>query len=288
MNRLRLSLLRYFLPRLLACQCGETVSRSGEEGKRSDCFYVFVDNGDQPDIVLERIDNDQVDVLQFDGERYHIPLTFPVGSIDPRAIRVTHYYGLEQVRYRGVVDLAFGRWTRLPYLLIHLRRLRNAFAQRLFNRRELSLQKRLDVLRDVVEITLRGQSSVDEFSLMTKRFGDRWVGHPDWTAYQQSLRFYLDMLRDSGDLREINGTFTPSGQALKTLDDSDEQDRRHRENIRVQSILAALALLASALAAAQAGLLKFPTILDLTAGTSNISHSQAPQPSTPCASSVTR
>lgn len=51
---------------------------------------------------------------------------------------------------------------------------------------------------------------------------------------------------------------------MKTLDESEEADRRHVANYRVQLLLAVLTLVSVVMAAAQAGLLKLPVLLDLT------------------------
>lgn len=73
----------------------------------------------------------------------------------------------------------------------------------------------------------------------------------------------MELLVDSGELRKVNSNYQPTGLALKTLQDSEEQDRKHNANIRVQVLLAILAVLSVVMAASQAGLVKLPTLLDL-------------------------
>lgn len=48
------------------------------------------------------------------------------------------------------------------------------------------------------------------------------------------------------------------------MEDSEEQDRKHSANLRVQLMLAVLTLFSAVMAAAQAGLLKLPTLLNIS------------------------
>ena len=45
-------LLRFFLPRLLARTCGETIHRSGSEAMKTNCFSTTIRKGEEPYLVL--------------------------------------------------------------------------------------------------------------------------------------------------------------------------------------------------------------------------------------------
>lgn len=229
------------------------------------CFFTAVEEGGEPSYCLEAISGVDVAALKFDGRRYEIPTTLSLDRIDPATLRVTHHYGLDDIRYEGIRAVAWGLWTRWPYAALHLQRLRNRVAQRLFNRRSLVVRRRLDILRDVISATMGGEESVDPFDLMSARHGSRWAGHPAWASHHDLLARHLDLLVETGDLaKQSDGRYRATGQGLKTLQDSDEEDRKHKASQRVQWLLAVLTLISAVMAAAQAGLLKLPTVLDLS------------------------
>lgn len=195
---------------------------------------------------------------------YVTPGTIKLADIPTDKLCVTHFYGLDEVRYEGVVHMALGRFTRWPYALLRFRRSWNQMAQRLFNRRALVASSRIKILRDVVEMTSAGEASeVDSLDLMSHRYGYRWTDHPGWESHQSVLDFHLSCLAESGELALRIGRYRPTGMALKALEEFDEEERKHRANWRVQILLAFLAFLGLVAAAGQAGLFKAPTLLDL-------------------------
>jgi hypothetical protein len=95
----------------------------------------------------------------------------------------------------------------------------------------------------------------------------RWAGHPEWERLSARIDFHLERLAESGELRKVSYGYEPTGLALKALEDTEEQDRRHRESIKVQIGLGFLAFVTAVMAAAQAGLVKLSTFVDLTTPT---------------------
>ena len=257
-------LLDRLLPRLLSNSCPATVPRSGLAGDKINCFITTIHKAGEPNVVLLRHINDQVEGLIFENGSYSTDVTISIDQIDPRKVHVTHFYGIDEVRYEGIRDIAQGIWTGWPYLLLRTCRLRNAIAQRLFNRRTLTARRRLEVLREVVEATVNGATSVDAMDLMNSRYGYRWADHPEWQNHHDQLEKQLELLADAGDLQKSNSGFQPTGQALRTLEESEEADRRHTANYRVQVFLALLTFISAVMAATQAGLLKLPVLIDLT------------------------
>ena len=257
-------LLAQLLPRLISNACPATVPRSGSAGKRINCFITTVLVDDDPNLVLLRIVDDQVEGLRYANDSYSIDVTIPLSELDPRKLHIVHFYGHDEVRYEGVWAVARGLWLRQPYAWIHLRRLWDAVAQRIFNRRTLTARRRLDVLREIVADTMNGPTAVDAMDLMSARYGYRWASHPEWQVHHQLLERQLELLAESGELRQLDYKFQPTGQALKTLEESEEADRKHVANWRLQALLALLTLVSAIMAAAQAGLLKLPVLLDLT------------------------
>ncbi|MET3444321.1 hypothetical protein ABIC94_005131 [Variovorax paradoxus] len=264
MPNLNHALLRYFLPRLLARNAEATVPRSGPEGARINAFTVKTGEMPRARYVLTGMRGELVTALEHSGEAYSVDAVIPIGSIDPEALKVRHYYGLDTVDYTGIWAVALGRITAWPYARISAARLWNHIAQHVFNRRTLTTRRRSEILAEVVSLVEQGEPGVSAMALLSNRYGHRWASHPDWEPLNNGVEFHLDMLVDSGELRKAGHRYTPTGLALKALEETQEQERRHKANLRLQSALAALTLVAAAAAAVQANLVKVPTILDLT------------------------
>ena len=263
MRKLDRIVLRRLLPKLLSNVCPPTVVRSGTKGEQVNCFTTTIRDVDEAGLVLLRMSGEAVECLRHDGHRYTIEELVRLDDINPSEVSVTHFYGLDEVRYEGVWAIARGLWTRWPYLYFHARRLANRLAQWLFNRRAMELRRRLDVLREVVSATAEGDE-VDAMDLMNARYGYRWASHPDWESHHRLLERQLEYLTETGELRKGSHGFTATGQALKTLHESEDADRKHNANLRVQLLLAILTFVSAVLAAAQAGLLKLPVLLNLS------------------------
>ena len=265
MPRIDQALLRFFLPRLLARACPSTVHRSGDEGMKVNCFNVIMpEQGAHPRTVLVSISGSAVQGLEFDGHNHRRPVTVQLDGIDTAALQVTHYYGLDEVRYEGVVHLALGQGTKWPYFWLHALRVQRWVLQKLFNARRMMLGDRLAILKDVADLTSQGLDTTGALELMSHRFGERWAGHPNWQAFQQRLEKQLQLLVEAGDLSTSdNYSFRLTGQGVRTLDERRDASRKHGANWWMQFAGWVVAAAALVFAAAQANFLKLPTVLDL-------------------------
>jgi hypothetical protein len=264
MRRLDKALLRFFLPGLLARACPATVHRSGDEGMRVNCFNVVLPEAIRPRTVLVDITGSTIQGLEFDGQSHKRPVTIELDDIDAALLQVTHYYGLDEVRYEGIVHLALGRVTKWPYVLLHSLRVQRWLMQRWFNARQMKLGDRLTILKDVADLTSEGVQNIGALEVMSHRYGNHWAGHPGWHSFQERLDKQLQLLADAGDLSTSdNFSFRLTGQGVRTLDERRDASRKHGANWWMQLAGWVVALLALVFAAAQANFLKLPTVLDM-------------------------
>lgn len=278
-------LLAHVLRRVASRACPSTVPRSGREGAEINCFNTTVLKNGEPDLVLLQVIGDEVRGLRYDGNRYSVEARLPFSQIDPNSLHVTHFYGLDRVDYEGTWAVARGLWTGWPYAWLHAIRMRNGFAQVVFNRRSLPTRRRLDLLREVFTLAASTTEEIDALSLMSARHGDRWAGHPTWQSHHGQLEDQLELLADAGDLRKWGTGYRPTGEGLKTLEDGEEADRRHKESFRLQAVLAVLAAASVVMAAAQANIVRLPLLLDFTPKTAS-SPALVPAPSQPPSSAL--
>ena len=179
MNKIALSLCRHFLPRLLARPCDDLIPRSGARGEAVNCFYVSIDMQGKPYLRVRSISNDMLECLKWDVQSYSIETKIPLTEVDPTSIFVTHFYGLSEVRYFGICDVAIGRTFFFQYLKIHVVRILSSFDQYFFNKKKLVTKQRIDLLRFMLEQQLEGTKAFGTIDLMTKLYSIKWVSHPD-------------------------------------------------------------------------------------------------------------
>lgn len=68
----------------------------------------------------------------------------------------------------------------------------------------------------------------------------------------------------SGELNKINHEYEVTGKAIITLERYEEQERRHVEAVKLQRKMVLLTIFLVIMAAVQAGLIKFPPLLDFS------------------------
>ncbi len=76
-------------------------------------------------------------------------------------------------------------------------------------------------------------------------------------------------LRDAGFhdfalLKKVNGDYCLTGHALSLVEERSEQERKHKQSIKIQWLIAILAFVTALLTIVQAGLVKLNPLLDLT------------------------
>ena len=264
MHSIKTHLLGHLLRKVTARTCPATISSGTAESAKRNCFYAWVMKDGKHDFVVLQVAGDDAHGLRYSEDRSSVDVCVPISQISPKSIHISHIYGNDRVEYTGAWSAACGIFTGWPYAYLHVRRVWRTVAQWMFNRRSLPSRRRTELLREVITLAETTEDGVDSFALMSARHGDRWAGHPSWWSHHSRLDEQLELLVEAGDLRKGASGYRPTGQGLRTLDDADETDRKHRENVRVQWGLVVLAIASVVMAAAQAGIVKFPTLLDLT------------------------
>lgn len=156
-------------------------------------------------------------------------------------------FDLEVVHYYRGYQFKFTSPYRFLWHHVSLGALRfqmwDLFAQRVFNRRSLVRQKRMEILSFIHDQTMSAPDfKTDVFWLMTELYSMRWVQHPEHQSLETYYGLVLESLAKNGDLVEDRGTYQLTAQGLTTLDRYQEEYKRHRENTAIQRTLSALTL----------------------------------------------
>jgi hypothetical protein len=100
---------------------------------------------------------------------------------------------------------------------------------------------------------------------MTNIYSMRLFLHPSWEAQSRKMKLYLDSLVQSGDIEKVNDEFVVTGKALNTLERYEEEEQRHTEAVKLQRRMFWIAVIALLFTIVQAGIVRLPTLLDLSA-----------------------
>ncbi|MBN1928031.1 MAG: hypothetical protein JW764_00590 [Chlorobiaceae bacterium] len=250
----------------LSKKCPVMISRSGEKGKRVNCYSIAIDKENQPCYLVKSLVDDELTCLQWDGNSYSNECKVAFSIIKPKDFRISHYYGLSEVTFFGINDFILGRLFFIEYIKIHLYRILTATNQYVFNKKKLFTKQRIKLLRVLFDLRLEGEKKFHVFRLMTELYTVKWLNHPDGNSQIQKVEFYLNALVDTGELKKTEGgTYELTGLAIRAIEDYEEQERKHVENVKIQRRMFWLTLVIVLLTLVQAGLIKLPPIIDLTA-----------------------
>ena len=258
-------LYRWLLPRLIDRACESRIPRSGRKGEEVNCYVVALDQGDSPYFVATAIDGDVLTGLKYDGNSYTDSATISISDLESGALNITHYYGLSEVTYDSIYDVAWQYLTRLIYLKIHIYRYLDSTFQYFFNKRKLVTKKRMELLRLMMDDQLdRTHDGIDSLDLMTKIYSMRLFLHPAWEVQHKKLDLYLESLVSSGELRKVNNEYVVTGKAISTIEKYEEDERRHTEAVKLQRKIFWLTIIAVIFAIVQSGVIKLPTVIDFS------------------------
>lgn len=158
-------------------------------------------------------------------------------SLDEFTFRISHYYRGFEIYYFSPWRFLLHHYTHFAWFILW----RDRIAQAFFNRKRLVRKDRMDALRYIYEQTLRDQTfQTSGFDLMTKLYSKRWIRHPRQQEMHAYYNLLLDALCGDGDIKRGQYSYTLESRALRTLSEFEEDERRHRDNKRHQTILAIL------------------------------------------------
>lgn len=252
------------LKTVLSRPCGSRIPRSGERGAEVNCFVTAIDKGEEPYLIVQSLEAGQISCIQWDGSSYSIECSFPLANFRPNDFTVTHYYGLSQIRFTGILDYAVNRTFCYPYAKIWAVRFLSRLDQYIFNKKKLISKERKGLLKVLVNEALDGRTEHETLDLMTALYSIKWFAHPHGEDAQQQLEFYLESLVETGELRKVNYKYVVSGYALRAIEEYEEQERKHTENVKIQRRTFWVAVAVAALTVVQAGLIKLPPLLDFS------------------------
>ena len=202
MNSLELRLATKLISKALECPCPELIPRSSEAAAKVRCFTIYIDKKDgSPYLIVRGLSAGVLSCSEWTGTRFDKPIEVALSGVASEDVSITHFYGYNDVQYKGILNFALGMTFYLPYLKIHVVRAIESVDQYFFNKKKLLTKQRIDLLRFMFQRQLNGQPISSSVDLMTGLYSIKWVRHPDRDSQKERLKFYLDSLVDTGELK---------------------------------------------------------------------------------------
>lgn len=252
---------------VLARRCPSEIARSGEEGKKVNCIWAYIYVNGAPYATVEEDRQTYMLGRAYNGKQFEEPVCMSYAALSPSELVINHYYGLATTEYNGVADFAIYGLTGFDRLRVRLRYGVENFGQFRFNRKQLAMRERHEILRAIVQrFRSTGKRTFTFMELMTELFTVKWVRHPDGDRLQRITELLLESFVASGELKQTKSyEYAIQGAALTTLDSHERQERHHQDMYSLQKVIMILTLLIAVGTAAQAGLIELPTLIDFTA-----------------------
>ena len=258
-------IFKLFAPHLVKNQCPMTVSRIGGDAKSQNCYYLYVYSNSEPKLVIKKINTKGVIGKYFDGNAFCGDSCIPYELFNLSDIRITHFYGTATFEYKSHFNYVLHGFTRKDIVLSHLRRISSYILQFYFNRTKLIMVQRHELLKVLVQNYIDStHTGIGHLDLMAKLYSIRWIMHPKGEEVEKKLKLYLDSLVETGELSKINTEYVVNGKAIVTIENYEEAERRHRDNIKAQRRMIYLTVLLAIFALVQAGVIKLPTLIDFS------------------------
>jgi hypothetical protein len=265
MLKLKRFILIWLLKPLLAKKCPANLSLFGKEAEKRNCYYVFLLSNGERNVVVESIDSYGICGKQYDGNSFSKDSLISFESLNSIDIEIVHHYKLNRILYKGLFDFFIYGKTKIQYLILYVHILSYKCSQFIYNRKRLVTIQRLELLKALVDNHIeKDGKGIGLIDIMTKLYSIRWLEHPDSDSQEKKLSLYLDSLVDSGELTKDSTDYYVTRKAILTLEKYEEDERRHRNQIRLQIMMVILTGLLALIAMIQTEIIKVPTILDLT------------------------
>lgn len=246
----------------LSKKCPNRIPRSGPEGEQIDCFSVYA-RDDSSRYLIKHKGNDGYHALKFSTISYDIETILEPERLLFMDIQFVHCFGLTTFKFDSILDLAFHQLSKLIYINSWKNILVSNIQQFFFNKSKLHTKRRIELLSLLIEDQLkRPHNGIGVVELMSKIHSIKWVRHPDGEHQLYTLQLYLDSLEASGELRQSNSIYLVTGNGINTLERYEEQERRHKDSVKLQRIMAFLTAALLVIGAIQSRIINIPTLID--------------------------
>ena len=235
MNKIRKYIYKKVLESVLQYPCPDRIRRSGNAGKRVNCYSINIDNESNLDLLINAVDEIGVTGRLWTGKAYDKKKTVSFEDLNSFKISITHYYGLCTITFDGIFDYLIKNILRIPYIRIWV----NGVEQFVYNQTKLFRFERMQILNLLIEDHIENdENEMTSWNIMTAIHSIKWSGHPKGEQAHKRLRLFLDSLVETGEIKETDMfCYQVKGKAIDTLACFELEERRYKENLSLKWIM---------------------------------------------------
>lgn len=213
----------------LAIKTPRLIPRTGEEGKKVNCYSVYVTDADGS-YLAEEVKGKHLHVLEWDeAQRKHDKKKLlNLESVDSWNFEISHYHGLVTHSYKSIREFLLIDATGFYKLLSSYAIWKYTIPRFFYSKRRLKRPCRFKALSSIVELVNDNHSQkFDSTRLLTAMYGAYTILHPQYPTLKQGTHLVLMSLADSGELQQVDALeFRIKGKALSTLERLTEEKNK--------------------------------------------------------------
>jgi len=237
-------IIRKVLNRLLQKACPSRIPRSGKEGRKINCFNIFIYENNQRDVVIQNVTKTHFEGIKWDGKHYSIDYSTTLNSIKMRNIKINHNFGLNDIYYNGFIDYMISGFTKIQILKVQLQKIWDKSNQYIYNKKKFATIDRLYLLRYLIDYYLKSNGeSIHIMNLMTELHTLRWILHPNKDKEELKLKLLLGSFIVSEDLQMTGNKYIITPKSIATLTNYEEAERKHKDNRYLKIVMIILTLI---------------------------------------------
>lgn len=233
------SLYEKYLRKVLRKRCSGWIRTSGDGAEDVDCYGVHLKVNENETVNVSAFDGTMITLREYPNER---PEDFterqiPINEVSHKDFVIIHYLGLSRIEFRGLSDLFWSEVFRIPGYLRWTDRIKSEIRQRRFNLKKFETVERIDLLKVYLKHNKKGVRFSTVTELMLVEHGHEYFSHPRKDEIHEETRFLRNTLCELGELGEGNEGYYVTGKGYMAIVDSEEDERKHTENLMLQKKL---------------------------------------------------
>ena len=244
-SKLKTILWSYFLPVFTA--------NSLKEGEVYNYYGVYFSDVKQEKYQLLKLIGKCVVLEKWNTEKqaYTTRLNISISDVEKMNVEIIHWKKYGPLKFESIVLFAINYFTRFAYLKNLLTRAKNKLLVPFSHNREMTGLDRITLLKMLVseyvhqspEKTHTGVTGNEVIDLL---YGTLWYHHIKNEDFRRKIFLLLQSLVMTGDIKLEEGKYLIQGQAISTIVAWESDERRDKQQLRIQKNINRLMLIITA------------------------------------------
>ena len=242
-----------------------SIRTTGKKVSKLNCYYTYVKSKSDIILVAKSVNDFGVSGKYYINDEFRRDASIPFKWIHSKNVSIVHYYKGNEFQYKSMIDFYVNGFTQKDKIIAICYKYFSIVFQFFYNRKRLVMVKRHELLKVLVQYHINNaHEAINLIDLMTKMHLLNWVDHPKADEGETELELYLKSLVETGEVKEKDTGYIVTGSAIKTIEDYEHAERRHRDNVRIQRAMVIITAVLALFSLIQAEIIKFPTLVDLS------------------------